>query len=86
MQSVRCKSKLRPLASAQAVGNSTRVWLKNDKGSSTLRECGHRYDSSGAGARRVAGRAGQSWHDHMTISSLALSGYGSSYRGVGPIA
>lgn len=45
MQSVRCRFKLRPLASAQAVGNSTRGGLMNGKGSSTLRECGHRYDS-----------------------------------------
>jgi hypothetical protein len=74
MQRVRCEFKLRPLASAQAVGNSARAetldrarerqGLKHPAG---VR--GHRYDSVVPAPEALLDAAGESWEGHMTISS-----------------
>jgi hypothetical protein len=71
-QRVRCEFKLRPLASAQAVGNSARAedrarerqGLKHPAG---VR--GHRYDSVVPAPEALLDAAGKSWEGHMTISS-----------------
>jgi hypothetical protein len=61
-ESVRWKFKLRPLASAQAVGTSARVPLMNGKGS--LAPCG----SAGTDATQWCRARCQSGEGHMTIA------------------
>lgn len=67
MQRVRWRSKLRPLASAQAVGNGQGA-AQSGQGSLAAGVREPIRISRVSATRRGRSQAGKSWHGHMTIS------------------